>query len=271
MSKTLANLLGTLALIGWSLNIAVTRRLAEVDPYGLPAVSFIAAGIILLAFDHLRSGTKGKAKDPIKFWLLGGGAFVAYIVSYVLALSRVNSSEAGIALGLVNYFWPVLILFLLPFFSHCRVSWTCLAFGMALCLSGVAFALLWGIPAREIVANLEENREAFIIMLAAAFLWAFYSNAIRQWSGNANGTGWFQLASGLVFLVLWWERGTDLGLTPDLYIPLLLHILIVNASSYLLWDLGVRYGDIVWLGILSNFLPLASVLFGVWYLETSPT
>ena len=272
MSIVAANLLGALALLCWSMNIAVTRHLGEAHPFGMPGLSFLVSGIILLAMDRARGRALPWNSDAdIRFWLLGGGAFVAYVLLYICGLSFGTSRMVVLPLGLVNYFWPSLILVLMPFFFHHAVRWPVLLAGMALCLAGVGVSLLWGLSPETLAAVLWANRPAFLMMLAAAFLWAFYSNAVRKWGGTANGIGWFQTVGGLCFLLLWLLSGGPLGFEKNMLIPFLLHAAIVNALAYMLWDCGVRWGDIGLMGALANFLPLGSIIFGVWYLGDAST
>ncbi|MDR1535885.1 MAG: EamA family transporter [Planctomycetota bacterium] len=272
MRKSTANLMGVTALIGWSMNTAVTRRITEAQVFGMPALSFTAAGAVLIVFDLIRgAGNPRRAGAGPRFWILGGGAFVAYELLYALALARADSREAALPLGLVNYLWPTAILLLLPLFSPRRFRWPHFLIGLALSLAGAASALLWNLDRSAMWGILGKNRLAFAMMLLAAFLWGFYSHAARRWGGGANGVGWFQLTAGLAFFLLWLESGAKLGLTGELLLPLLLHALLVNALSYLLWDWGVRRGDLDQLGILANFLPPASTLFGVWYLDGGAT
>lgn len=272
MSVYTANILGIASLVLWSMNVAVTRFIGEAHPYAVPGLSFCLAGILLIILDTARkTPPPWKSDASPKYWLYGGGAFVVYILLYTMGLSWSDSRLASLSLGLVNYFWPSLILLLLPWFFPARVRAGILALGLLLCLVGVGCALLWGLPVAAIVGLARDLWPAFLIMLAAAFLWAFYSNAARKWGGNANGVGWFQLATGLCFLLLWAWRGGELTLNRETVLALLVHALLVNAAAYMLWDCGIRRGDIGLMGTLANFLPLTSVLFGAWYLGSGTT
>lgn len=272
MTKTTANILGVSSLIGWSLNVAVTRHIAEAHHFGMPGLSYLTAGVLLIAFDLLRrKEPPWRSTADRRFWLLGGSAFVIYIVCYILSLSLADTRDAVLPLGLVNYFWPALILALMPAFFPCRVRWAVLSAGMVLCVIGVGCAMLWGLNLTEMAKGLLDNWQAFVIMLAAAFLWAFYTNATRKWGGNANGTGWFMLISGLVLLGMWRLSGEPLGFSREMTVSFLLHAVVVNAVSYMIWDLGARHGDLKLLGLLANFLPLGSILFGAWYLAGTTT
>ena len=267
MTTALANILGIAALLAWSMSVGLTRHLAEAHRFGLPGLSFFTAGILMISFDFAR-GKKPPWRtgaNPL-FWLLAGGAFVGYIVFYDTALSWSASRDVVLTLGLVNYFWPALILLIMPVFFVCRVNWAILGAGLLLCLSGVGMALLRDVSIADVMRNMADDWPAFLIMTGAAFLWAFYSNAARKWAGRASGAGWFMLTSGLVLLVMWRLDGGPLGFEPGMTLPFLVHALVVNAAAYALWELGVRRGDLRFLGLAANFLPLASVIVGSWYL-----
>lgn len=270
MSIRGANIAGIIALLFWSANIAITRHVAEAHPFGLPALSLTLSGIILIAMDAVRkTPMPWQSKASWKYWLLAGSAFVLYVIFFTTGLSAASSRSVALALGLVNYFWPSLILLFMPFFFQVIVRWGILAAGMLFCIVGVGCSLLWGITAEEIVRIATANWAAFLMMAASAVLWAFYSNAARKWGEDANGVGWFQLGTAAGFFLLWMAVGGPLGLTREMIGPFLTHSLIVSATSYMLWDISVRYGDIGLLGTLANFLPIASVVFGVWYLGDS--
>lgn len=272
MSITLANALGIAALVCWSMNTAVTRHLGEAHPFGMPGLSFSVAGLTLILLDRIRSKPLPWRSDASpKFWYLCGGAFAAYLLLYTSGLTYADSRLVVLPLGLINYFWPSLILVLMPWFFPCRVKWGILVAGALLCVAGVGMSFLWGMPLDGFAGVFAATWPAFLMMAAAAFLWAFYSNAARKWGGTANGVGWFQLAGGLCFLALWWMRGGDLGLDASILVPFLIHALVINAAAYTFWDCGVRRGDIGLMGTLANFLPLGSVLFGSWYLGDATT
>ncbi len=272
MPSRLATILGILALVFWSGNLAVTRVVGEAHHFGMPGLSYTLGGIALILLDAYRKTPapwRSTARQP--FWLLGGFSFSAYMVLYAVGVSWSPNRALALPLGLVNYLWPSLLLVMLPFFFACRVSWRFLAAGVLLCLWGVGLALLWGHDLGGIAAMAKEEWPPFLMMLACAVLWAFYSVAARKWAGNANGTGWFFLAAGLCLLILWRSAGGPLNFTSAMIFPFLMHSLVVTAAAYLLWDIGVRRGDIGVLGTLANFLPLGAVLFGSWYLGQKNT
>lgn len=272
MTERTANALGVVSLLFWSMNISVTRHIGEAHPFGLPGLSFVAAGLLVILFDRLRgSPTPWRSGASRLFWLLGGGSFVLYLLLYTSGLTFSPSRAVALPMGLVNYFWPSLILVLMPFFFKARVAWGTLAAGLLLCVAGVGCALLWGMGLNEIALAVGRNLPAFAMMAAAAFLWAFYSNAARKWGGDANGVGWFQLAGGICFLLLWLVEGGPLGFEKSMLVPFVLHAVLVNAVAYMLWDTAVRQGDIGLMGTLANFLPVASVAFGSWYLGDKTT
>ncbi len=272
MQTGLATSLGILALTFWSMNVAITRVIGEAHHFGMPGLSFTLAGAVLLVFDLVHRTPppwRSTARKP--FWFLGGLAFLAYMVFYVLGVSWSADRRLALPLGLVNYLWPSLLLVMLPFFFACRVDRRFLAIGVALCRTGGGLALLWGMDLGEILVMGQAEWPAFLLMFACAVLWAFYSLAARRWGGDANGTGWFFLASGMCLLLMWRLGGGELHFTRAMLAPFVIHSLLATAAAYLMWDIGARRGDIGVLGALANFLPLGSVLFGSWYLGEKNT
>lgn len=272
MSIASANTMGVFALLFWSMNVAVTRQLGETHPFAMPGLSLLVSGIVVLAADWIRGvELPWRSGADVRFWIFGGGAFVAYMLLYTCGLTFGTGREVVLPLGLVNYFWPSLTLAMMPFFSRCAVRRRVLLAGMGLCVVGVGMSLLWGISFKELGAVLWGNGASLCMMLGAAVLWAFYSNAARKWGGRANGIGWFQVAAGLCFLGVWGGVGGRLGFGREMALPFVLHAVVVNALAYTLWDIGVRWGDIGLMGVLANFLPIGSVVFGIWYFGDSGT
>lgn len=254
------------------MNVALTRVIGEAHPLGMPGLSFLTAGIILIGLDAVKKRPLPWNSDAgPAFWLLGGGAFVLYLVLYAIGLSFSDSREVVLPLGLVNYCWPSLMLVMMPFFFTVRVRWPVLAAGMILCIVGVGCSLLWGMSLRQVAAVAASTWQPFLMMAGSAVLWAFYSNVARKWGNTASGTGWFMLTAGLAFLAMWLVAGGPLGLSAAMLAPLALHALVVNAAAYLFWDCGVRWGDMGLMGVLANFLPVGSVLFGLWYFGNNST
>jgi Permeases of the drug/metabolite transporter (DMT) superfamily len=272
MTSITANLLGIASLLLWCMNVAVTRHISEAHPFGMPGLSFSIAGILLIIVDLLRRKPFPWQSDALpKFWLWGGGAYILYLLLYASGLAYSDSRDVVLPLGLINYLWPSLILVMMPLFFRCRIKTGILTSGIILCVAGVASSLLWGLSLAEITTVFWQNWPAFAMMGASAFLWAFYSNAARKWAGTANGVGWFFLATGLCFLALWQVTGGPLGLSRETLGPLFVHAVCVNAIAYFFWDCGVRWGDIGLMGALANFLPIGSIVFGVWYLGNAAT
>lgn len=272
MSFRTANILGMISLFFWSMNVAVTRQLGEAHPFGVPGISFLLSGCLLVALDTIRRRPMpwNSDADP-KFWFLGGFCFVTYMVLYVLGLATSTSREVALPLSLINYMWPALILILMPLFFSGRVRWSVLAGGILLCFAGVGFALLWGLPLAAVAVVFRDNWPAGLMLAVAALLWAFYSIAARKWGGTVNGVGWFFVCTGVVFLLFWVASGDALGFRREMLGPLILHAVAINATGYLFWDLGVRWGDMGLMGTLANFLPIGMSLFGAWYLEKPTT
>ncbi|MDR1611650.1 MAG: EamA family transporter [Planctomycetota bacterium] len=272
MNGNIANSLGVLALLGWCMNVGLSRHIASGHVFGLPGLSYLGAGAVLVLFDWLRGKPPPwRSSADRRFWVVGGGAFVMFCVFFFVAIAWSADSTVALSLGLVNYCWPVLILLLMPLFSKCRVRPFRLGVGVALCLAGVGCAMLWGQSFARMAGGAAENWPAFLIMAAAALCWAAYSNLARRWAGNSSGTGWFEIVSGLLLLALWAIAGGPLGFSPALAMPFLLHALVINAACYLLWDYGIRHGDLPLMGALANFLPPGSILFGAWYLGAAVT
>ncbi|WP_336488641.1 aromatic amino acid exporter YddG [Methylobacterium nigriterrae] len=249
-----ATLVGSGAILLWSLLALFTAASGAVPPFQLAAMTFALGGLVGCATWILRPKGVRALAQPWRVWALGIGGLFGYHALYFAALRLAPPAEAG----LLNYLWPLLIVLLsarLPGEGGLRPGHLT---GALLGLSGVAALFLGRGDLRFEAAALP----GYAASLAAAFVWAAYSVLSRRVgavptdavAGFCLGTAALSLACHLALERTVWPQGAAewaavaaLGLGP------------VGAAFYL-WDVGVKRGDIRLLGIASYAAPVLSTL-----------
>jgi len=132
--------------------------------------------------------------------------------------------------------------------------------GIMICMAGtISIGLFLNAIKRDAIA--------FALMAGSAVCWAVYSNGARKYapSSGASGVALFQLATGILFLILQAVVGAKSTWSVSVIFPLFFYTVFVITLSYLLWDLAMQKGRLVFLGVVSYLLPLLSTLFAGWY------
>lgn len=252
MTAPRATLFGFAAILMWSLLALLTVASGTVPPFQLAALTFTMGGAIGAVW-VTRSGSWRALRQKPQVWLLGVGGLFGYHALYFLALRLAPPAEAG----LLNYFWPLLIVLFSGLLPGEHLRWHSIAGGL-LGLAGTVILFLGkGIaPALEYVAG-------YSAAFCAAFVWAGYSVLSRRFVGvpTAAVAGFCLATAALAALchlafetTVWpanagqWLAVAALGIGP------------VGIAFYV-WDIGVKRGDIRLLGVASYAAPLLSTFF----------
>ncbi len=251
---TLAGL-GAIGL--WSLLALFTTATQGVPPFLLTALTFGLGGLAGLAVVAIR-GRLGALRQPLLAWALGVGGLFGYHAAYFAALKFAPPAEAS----LINYLWPLLIVLfsaLLP--GEKRLGRRHII--GALCGFGGVLVLALAKGVAGVGAGFGHGVVlGYGLALACAFIWSAYSvlsRAMAQVPTEAVA-GFCLATAALAFLchlafepALWpqgflsWGAVLLLGLGPV-------------GAAFFLWDLGMKRGDIRFLGTASYAAPVLSTL-----------
>jgi drug/metabolite transporter (DMT)-like permease len=264
MTASRATLFGFAAILMWSLLALLTVASGNVPPFQLAALTFAIGGAIGGVW-VTRARIWGALRQPPQVWLLGVSGLFGYHALYFLALRLAPPAEAG----LLNYFWPLLIVLFSGLLPGEHLRWYSIA-GALLGLAGTVI-LFFGkgiAPALDYVAG-------YSAAFCAAFVWAGYSVLSRRFVGVPTAAvAGFCLATALLaalchaaFEATIWPQSTGEWLA-----VVALGIGPVGIAFYA-WDVGVKRGDIRLLGVASYAAPLLSTFFLVLagYAEASLT
>lgn len=250
-SRRAATAIGFTAVLLWSLLAVFTAASGAMPPFQLTAITFGIGGLAGVALWTVRPSAMRALRQPWPVWLLGVGGLFGYHAAYFIALRNAPVVEAG----LLNYFWPLLIVVFSALLPGERLRWQHVA-GCMLALAGAMLVVTGGRGFAFDPAYLPGYAAALI----AAVIWAGYSVLSRRYAHVPSDaiTGFClvtALLAGLVHLAIeptiWpasaleWAAIVALGLGP------------VGLAFYV-WDIGVKHGDIQVLGAASYAAPLLS-------------
>ena len=251
MNRTTAPAIGFAAVLLWSLLAFFTAASGAMPPFQLTAITFGIGGLAGVALWAVRPSAAKALRQPWPVWLLGVGGLFGYHAAYFIALRNAPVVEAG----LLNYFWPLLIVVFSSFLPGERLKWQHIA-GCLLALAGAVLVVTRGQGFSFDPAYLFGYGTA----LFAAVTWAAYSVLSRRLPHVPSDaiTGFCLATAALAALVhvaieptVWptdtwqWAAIVGLGLGP------------VGLAFYV-WDIGVKHGDIQVLGAASYSAPLLS-------------
>jgi drug/metabolite transporter (DMT)-like permease len=264
MTPTRATLFGFAAIVMWSLLAVLTVASGTVPPFQLAALTFAIGGGIGAAW-IAATGNWTVLRQPWKVWVLGVAGLFGYHALYFIALRFAPPAEAG----LLNYFWPLLIVLfsgLLPgerLHAHHLIGTLLGLIGTVVLFMGQGLA-----PALQFIGG-------YSAAFCAAFVWAGYSVLSRRFASvpSAAVAGFCLVTAALAALfhlvleTTVWPQGTTQWLA-----VLALGIGPVGLAFYV-WDIGVKRGDIKLLGVASYAAPILSTLalVAAGYAQPRPT
>ena len=243
--------LGAIAL--WSLLAALTAASGKVPPFQLAAMTFALGGLLGCASWIVKPAGVAALRQPWRVWLVGVSGLFGYHALYFAALRIAPPAEAG----LINYLWPLLIVLfssLLPgeTLRPAQVLGAVFGFGGVLVL----------IFSKQDLSFSGAYVPGYLAALGAAVIWACYSLLSRALGAvPTDAVAGFCLATSLlsalchiafevtVWPEFWWQwlAVVVLGVGP------------LGAAFYC-WDIGVKRGDIGFLGVAAYATPVISTL-----------
>lgn len=265
----LPTLYGIIAILLWSMSVALTRGLSEtLGPFGAGAAIYTVSGVLV----WLVAG-KPTVRRQHPAYLYGCGLlFVVYMVAFALAIGMANDRQQTLEIGLINYLWPSLTLLLAVPLLKLQARWW-LWPGVALALFGVIWVVSGGngLNIKVLSANVSSNPLAYSLALIAAFTWAGYSNLVRVYSRGPGALPLFLLACALCLWVMFFMLTPGkLHFTQRATFELLL-MGANTALAYLCWDIAMKKGNATLVAALSYFTPLLSILIASLWLNTPPS
>lgn len=250
MTARTATLTGFCAILLWSTLALFAAMSGRVPPFQLAAMTFVVGGLLILAIAALR-GRLGRAWPTPASFALGLYGLFGDTALYYAAVKTAPPAEAN----LIHYLWPLLI-----------VLFAALLPGGGLKARHLAGALI-GLAATGLLVSGGLGSGGGLSLghgLAAlgALTWASYSVVSRRFAAVPSeslgltmlGCAVLALACHLAFETSLWsltamEWGSVLGLG-----------LGAIGLAFVLWDVGMKRGDVALLGVASYAAPVLSTV-----------
>lgn len=253
MTFASATRVGLLAILLWATLALLTAATGKVPAFQLTALTFAVGGTVGLVAALLGPGLGVLVQRPLAYAHGVGGLF-GYHFLYFAALKLAPPAEAG----LISYLWPLLIVLLSAFLPGGRLK-AVHVLGALMGFAGTVALLLGkggfsGIEARY--------APGYLAAFACAFIWSSYSVASRRFADvPTQAVAGFclvtALLAGLCHLALE-ETVWPQGLTQWVAV-LALGVGPVGIAFYA-WDIGMKKGDMRFLGVASYAAPVLSTL-----------
>lgn len=250
MTRTTATAIGFIAVLLWALLALFTIGTAPVPPFQLNAMTFAVGGLIGVIWVSVTGGWSKLRTVPLGVYAFGTLGLFGYHALYFSALRLAPPAEAS----LIAYLWPLFIVLLSGLLPGERIG-----------LQHFLGALIAFAGAAVLVApQVEGFTGGYGLPLAflCALTWSSYSVVSRRFGAMPTetvaiycvATAILSVPTHLALEVTAWPMAASgwlsvlaLGLGP------------VGLAFYV-WDLGVKRGDIQFLGVASYAAPLLSTL-----------
>lgn len=252
MTRNKATLFGFAAILSWGLLALLAIGSAPVPPMQMNAMCFAIGGVIGLVWTGTGAGFAVLRSVPWPVYLSGTlGLFGANFL-YFTAMRLAPMAETS----LIAYLWPLLIVLLSGLLPGERLHRLHVV-GALLALAGVALIVLRG--GAQMTAG---SFPGFAVAFAFALTWAGYSVGSRRFGTLPSEAVTIYFIAGALLSVLA-HLALETTVWPDGTIGWLAVVALgigPVGASFFAWDIGMKHGDIQFLGVASYLAPLLSTL-----------
>lgn len=256
MTSRAATLTGSVAILLWSTLALFAAMSGRVPPFQLVGMTFAIGGLFVLAIAALRGRLHLVRPTPASFLLGLYGPF-GDTALYYAAMKTAPAAEAN----LIHYLWPLLIVLFAALLPGARLLPRHLV-GAVIGLAATALLISGGL------GNGGGLALGHGLAALGAFVWASYSVLSRRFAAVPSeslaitllGCAVPAFALHLAFEpTLWVLTGVEWAGTIGLGLGSI-------GLAFVCWDIGMKQGDVAFLGVASYAAPVLStlilVLFG---------
>ena len=251
-ARSRATLIGLGAILLWGLLALMTATTAGIPPFQLTAMTFGIGGLAGTAIVALR-GNLALLRQPPRAWALGLYGLFVYHAIYFTALKLAPPADAS----LIAYLWPLLIVLMSAALPGEKLTLHHIA-GAVLGLAGVVVLAL----GKGSLALSAEHITGYALALVSALIWSSYSVLSRRMADvPTEAVAAFCLGTSVLALIvhLMVEPTIMPASTAQVVAILVLGLGPVGAAFFL-WDIGMKKGDLRFLGVASYATPMISTL-----------
>lgn len=261
MSSRTATLIGFGAVLLWSTLALFTAMSGRVPPFQLVGMTFVVGGLLILAVTIARGELRRIRPTPASFALGLYGPF-GDTALYYAAVKTAPAAEAN----LIHYLWPLLI-----------VLFAALLPGGGLKPRHLVGALIGLVATGLLVSGSLGSgggiAPGHILAALGAFVWASYSVLSRRFADIPSESLCVTMLGCAVPAF-----ACHLAFETTLWSPTLVEwagILGLGLGSiglaFVVWDIGMKQGDVALLGVASYAAPVLSTLILVAFGYAAPS
>jgi drug/metabolite transporter (DMT)-like permease len=236
----------------WSTLAVFTAMTGKVPPFLTVAITFALGGALILAIAAAR-GTLAQARPTLPSFLLGLYGLFGDTAIYFAALKLAPPAEAN----LIHYLWPLLIVMFAAFLPGGKLSLRHLGgatLGMLAVLLLIGGKLGAGAGGTAIIG--------YLLAACGALVWASYSVLSRLVAGvPTESLGVTILAAAILALAC--HFAFEVTLMPQGLTEWAGMIGLGFGSmglAFVCWDIGMKRGDVAFLGVASYAAPVLSTI-----------
>lgn len=267
MTSRTATLIGFLAILLWSTLALFTAMSGRVPAFQLVGMTFVIGGLLILAITAARGQLARIRPTPASFALGLYGPF-GDTALYYAAVKTAPAAEAN----LIHYLWPLLIVLFAALLPGGKLKLRHLI-GALIGLAATALLISGGLGSGSGLAP------GHVLAALGAFVWASYSVVSRRFAAVPSeslcitmlGCAIPAFACHLAFeTTLWSLTAVEWGGVVGLGLGSI-------GLAFVVWDIGMKQGDVALLGVASYAAPVLSTIVLVlagyaqpsWLLATS--
>ena len=256
MTTRTATLIGFSAILLWSTLALFTAMSGRVPPFQLVGLTFLIGGLLILAVAALR-GQLSRIRPTGASLALGIYGLFGDTALYYAAVKTAPPAEAN----LIHYLWPLLIVLFAALLPGAGLKPRHLL-GALVGLVATALLVSGGLTGGTGLAP------GHVFAALGAFVWASYSVASRRFAAVPSESLCVTMlvCAGLAFACHGAFETTLWAPTPTEWIGVFGLGLGSIGLAFVVWDIGMKQGDVALLGVASYAAPVLStlilVLFG---------
>jgi drug/metabolite transporter (DMT)-like permease len=253
MTSRTATWIGTGAILLWSTLAFFTVQSGRVPPFQLVAMTFAIGGLFSLSVALIRGRLHLAKPTPASLALGVIGPF-GDTAMYFAAVKLSRPAEAN----LIHYLWPLLIVIFAAFLPGGRLTSRHML-GALLGLAATAMLVLGRAEGGPVGPN---PALGYILAGVGAIIWAGYSVLSRRLAAvPTESVGTATLACTVPALICHLAFETTIwSLTGIEWLGVMGLGLGSIGLAFLLWDIGMKRGDVAFLGVASYAAPVLSTL-----------
>lgn len=254
-SKLSASLIGLSALVMWSSLATLSVMVRDVPPFQLLAIGMFLGGLSGALTWPFRPGAwKEALLLPPHIWGIGLYGLFFYHLCFFLAMRWAPPLQANI----INYLWPLFMIVLAAIFLPGGKLQRYHVIGLGIGILGVAAALI-----AEPHALNRSYVLGYLCAAGCALSWSSYTVLCRYFKRISTDTvTGFCFATGLLALVvhLLFEA-TVWPTSNEAWAALFLIGLFPTGIAFYAWDIGIKQGNLILLGLVSYVTRIVSSVF----------